>query len=376
MRRRTWWLTAAGLLALSLQPSGGGAQVRWQDLVFTLGSSMDGYSGNFSAVTVSVVDTTRQAFAVAGELGARGTLSLYRSETGHRSLEWSFDGGVRQAAAFGFRSLDYSPRELAGNTALSWQQSVGTWGYLTLRGAYRARTVKDRPPMPLFLQPGYDNPRGSLHLDTRSFEGVSFDGTLDVESADYKATEFIPQLDLLDRKSAGIEMGARWGGTSTMRFYVSARRTEYGKQGTFDASDPFRRDHTARVGLEWTYASDIFAQVGLEGVVNRSNSDRPEYDAVSGHLLFQTPLPGEFTLNAYAVLLAKSYVRTTGFALLVPGEEADNASAAYVQLTRPVSPNLDAAVRLGWTRAETNTGNAYYQRFGGSLQFNFRPNGG
>ncbi|MCG6957758.1 MAG: hypothetical protein LJF04_17345, partial [Gemmatimonadetes bacterium] len=179
----------------------------------------------------------------------------------------------------------------------------------------------------------------------------------------------------LDRKSAGIEMGARWGGTSTMRFYISARRTQYDKQGTFDASDPFRRDHTARVGLEWTYASDIFAQVGLEGVVNRSNSDRPEYDAVSGRLLFLAPLPQELTLNVYAVLLAKSYVRSTGFALLVPGEEADNASQAYIQLARPVSPNLDAAIRLGWTRAETNTGNAYYQRFGGSLQFNFRPNG-
>ncbi|MCG6957133.1 MAG: hypothetical protein LJF04_14185, partial [Gemmatimonadetes bacterium] len=224
-------LAVVALLALSVLPSTGSAQVRWKDLVFTLGSSLDGYSGNFSAVTVSVVDTTKQAVAVAAELGARGTLFLYRSQTGHQSLEWFFDGGMRQAAAFGFRSLDYSPRELAGNTSLSWQQSVGTWGYLTLRGAYRARAVKDRPPMPLFLQPGYYNPRGSLRLDTRSFDGVSFDATLDVESADYKATEFIPQLDLLDRKSAGIEMGARWGGTSTMRFYIGARRTQYDKQG-------------------------------------------------------------------------------------------------------------------------------------------------
>jgi hypothetical protein len=376
MRPRVSGVVVVALLALSVAPFRVSAQVGWKDLVFTLGSSLDGYSGNFSAVTVSVVDTTKQAVAVAAELGARGTLSLYRSQAGHRVLEWSFDGGVRQAAAFGFRSLDYSPRELAGNTALSWQQSVGTWGYLTLQGAYRARTVQDRPPMPLFLQPGYTNPRGYLRLDTRSFDGVSLNATLDVESADYKATKYIPQLELLDRKSAGIEMGARWGGTSTMRFYVSARRTAYDKQGTFDASDPFRRDHTARVGLEWTYASDIFAQVGLEGVVNRSNSDRPEYDAVGGRLLFLTPLPQELTLTVYAVLLAKSYVRNTGFALLVPGEEADNASQAYIQLARPVSPNLDAAVRLGWTRAETNTGNSYYQRFGGSLQFNFRPNGG
>lgn len=375
MRARVLCLVAVCVSALGVFPAQGHAQVKWRDLVFTLGTSLDGYSGNFSAVTVSVVDTTREAVAVAGELGVRGTLSLYSTDQGHRSLEWSFDGGLRQAAAFGFRSLDYAPRELAGSTALSWQQAVGAWGYLTMRGAYRARTVKDRPPMPLFLQPGYRNPRGSLHLDTRAFDGVSFDATLDVESADYQATEFIPQLDLLDRKSSGLELGARWGGTSTMRFYMSARRTAYDKQGTFDASDPFRRDHTARVGLEWTYARDIFAQVGLEGAVNRSNSDRPEYDALSGRVLFQTPLPQDLTLNVYAVLMTKSYVRKTGFALLVPGEEADNASAAYIQLTRPVSSSLDAAVRLGWTRAETNTGNSYYQRFGGSLQFNFRPHG-
>jgi hypothetical protein len=356
-----------------LAPSPARAQLRWRDLVFTMGGSFDAYSGNFSAVTVSVVDTTRRAVATAGEFGVRGRLSLYQREDGNRSLELAFDGGVRQAAAFGFRSIDYAPRELSGNTAISWQEGVGSWGYLTFRGSYRARAVRDRPPMPLFLQPGYGNPRGSVHLDTRSFQGVSFDATLDIESADYRATEFIPQLDLLDRKSGGLELGARWGGAYTMRFYVSARRTSYDKQGTFDPSDPFRRDHTARVGLEWTYAGNLFAQVGLDGTVNRSNSDRPEYDAVGARVLFTAPLPHELTLNAYAALLAKSYVRKTGFALLVPGEEADNASVAYLQLAHPLASNLDGAFRLGWTRAETNTGSAYYQRFGGSIQFNYRP---
>ncbi len=31
-------------------------------------------------------------------------------------------------------------------------------------------------------------------------------------------------------------------------------------------------------------------------------------------------------------------------------------------------------VRLGWTRAETDIGDAYYQRFGFSFFFNYRPN--
>lgn len=368
-------IIAAMLLAIGLNATPGASQVRVRDLVVTLGSSLDGYSGNFSAVTVSVVDTTRHAVATAGELGVRGALSLYQDPKGDRRLEWKFDGGLRQAAAFGFRSMDYAPREMTGSTSLSWQQDVGSWGYLTMLGSYRARRVHDRPPMPLFLEPGYTNPQGSVHLNTRAFDGVSLDATLDVESANYRPTAFIPQLDLLDRRSSGIQVGARWGGSSNVRFYVGARRTVYDKQGTFDPADPFRRDHTVRVGLEWTYTGNIFSQVGLEGTVNRSNSDRPEYDAVGGRLLFQAPLPRDLTLNVYAMILAKSYVRNTGFALLVPGEEADNASVAYAQLTRPVSSDLDAAVRLGWTRAETNTSNAYYQRFGVSLQFNYRPIG-
>ena len=59
---------------------------------------------------------------------------------------------------------------------------------------------------------------------------------------------------------------------------------------------------------------------------------------------------------------------------LVPGEEADNASIAYVQVGRPMAVNLDGAIRVGWTRAETDIGNAYYQRFGLSVRMNYRPN--
>lgn len=37
---------------------------------------------------------------------------------------------------------------------------------------------------------------------------------------------------------------------------------------------------------------------------------------------------------------------------------------------------LDGVVRLGWTCAETDVGDAYYQRFGHSFFFNYRPNEG
>jgi hypothetical protein len=350
-----------------------GAQVRWRDLVVTMGGSVEGYSGNFSAVTAPDVDSADHVVSVVGEMGVRGSLLLAESRT--RSFDLSFDGGMRQAAALGFVLRDYAPREWVGSASGRVTQSVGSWGTLLARAGVRGRSVRDRPPTPLFLQPGYSTLQGSVGVLTRSFDGVIFDGQVDLEQADYRATQLVPQLDLLDRTSSGIEAGVRWGGLSTMRFYGGFRWTDLSNTPSFDPEDPFRRDHTARVGLEWTYDGGISAQVGVDGIVNRSNSNRPEYDAVSARAVLTAPLPHEMSLNLFALLTAKSYVHEADFDRLVPGEEADNASIAYLQLSRPVATNLDTAFRLGWTRAETYYGGAYYQRLGASLQFNYRPVG-
>jgi len=235
--------------------------------------------------------------------------------------------------------------------------------------------VEDRPPTPLFLQPGYSTRSGGIGVATRPFGGVSFDAQGDVEVADYRVLASLPQLDLLDREAKGFELGVRWGGPSTIRFYGGLQWTDYNKQGSFDPSDPFRRDRTARLGLEWTYPGDVFVQVGLDGTLNRSNSNRPEYDAVSARALLTAPLPRDFSLNLYSVFTFKSYVHDITFDRLVPGEEADNASVAYLQIGHALASNLDGAVRFAWTRAETDFGSAYYRRFGGSIQFNYRPLG-
>jgi hypothetical protein len=139
------------------------------------------------------------------------------------------------------------------------------------------------------------------------------------------------------------------------------------------ADDPFRRDRTVRAGADWSYFGTAIIQLGVEGTLNRSNSNRPEYDALSMRASLTMPLPGTTTLNAFAVLTGKSYLNETAFARLVPGEEADNASVAYLQVVRPIADDLDAAVRLAWTRAETNVGAEYYRRFGLSVEFNYRP---
>jgi len=373
-RRAARWALAA-LSASLLMPGDASGQVRWRDLVFTLGGSAERYSGNFSAVTVPVVDSTDRAIAAVGEVAVRGMLQLHSSE--RRSVLLSVDGGVRQSAAMGFELRDYAPREWVGSTNLQVTQMLGSFGQLVAAGSFESRSVSDRPPMPLFLQPGYGIARASLSVATRSMEGVSVDLTADIEVADYRAFALVPQLDLLDRRGFGVELGARWGSSvSSVRFYGGVRRTEYQHQGSFDPDDPFRRDLTIRTGLDWSHVGRVIAQIGVVGTVNRSNSNRPEYDALSLSALFSTPLPASMNLSLYALITGKSYVQETEFARLVPGEEADNASIAYAQLGRPLATNLDGAIRLGWTRAETDIGNAYYQRFGLSVQFNYRPNGG
>jgi hypothetical protein len=361
-------------LALALLPSDAHAQIRWQDLVVTLGGSLEGYSGNFSAVTVSVVDSTQEARSAIGDVGVRGEVSMLGDA--ERSFAVTFDAGMRQSAATGFVVRDYAPREWVGSTGARYTELLASFGRIAVVGSLRGRAVEDRPPMPLFLQPGYLIATGGVGFMTRSFDGLVFDAFVDAEAADYTALEFIPQLDLLDRTGAAMELGVRWGATSLFRLSGGVRWTEYGKQGSFDPGDPFRRDRTTRLGLEWMHEGTIVAEIGLDGTVNRSNSRRPEYDALSLRALVQAPLPGDLTMSIYGVVTGKSYLSETAFARLVPGEEADNASIAYVEVARPFASNLDGAFRLGWTRAETDIGNAYYQRLGGSLRFNYRPLGG
>jgi hypothetical protein len=111
----------------------------------------------------------------------------------------------------------------------------------------------------------------------------------------------------------------------------------------------------------------------VEGTVNRSNSSRPEYDALRVSAVASIPVPHDLILNFYADLTDKRYVTKTDFARLVPGEEADNASVIYLELVRPIMVNLNAAVRLGWNRAETDIGGSYFERYGLTVLLRYRP---
>lgn len=349
------------------------AQVRIQDLVFTGGVSVEGYNGNFSAVTVPLVDSTNSARATIGEVAASGLVHFLDEPSSRVSLR--FDLGLRQYAATGFRIRDYAPREWAGSVDLSWSQSLGPVGFMSLTAAGRGRSVADRPPMPLFLQPGYGSIRGTVAYQTPSFDGVAFDLQAELEEMDYEAVDLFSQLDLLDRESLTVETGVRLGrGSSTVRVFGAYRESDYPRQDSFDPEDPFRRDQAVTAGISWSLESAVTAELGVDATLNRSNSRRPEYDAFSARGRLNALLPWwRLGVNVFGVLTAKDYVHDTPFARLVPGEEADNVSQVYLDLTRPVALNVESAIRFGWTRAETDLADTYYSRFGVSLRMNYRP---
>jgi hypothetical protein len=362
-------------------PSEAESQITWQDLVFTGGLSVEGYKGNLSAVTASAVDCietpsgalecTEEASAEVGEFGVRGGLLLFNHQK--RSLGLQFDAGLRQFVAGGFVVRDYAPREWVGQTALSYQEALGSVGTLFARSGFGARKVDDRPPMPLFIQPGYTTIDGEVGLQFLPMKGSYLDVRLFGEKADYQTGTLTPQLQLLDRQVLGGEAGVLWGSDWTVRVHSGYRFSEYQNQGTFDPDDPFRRDHTLSLGATWTFRAPFFAQVGIEGTRNRSNSSRPEYDAVSLRGVISAPLPYDLTLNVLANLTDKRYLTDTEYARLVPGEEADNASQVYLELVRPLLVNVDGAVRFGWNRAETDTGNEYFERYGATFLLRYRP---
>jgi len=107
--------------------------------------------------------------------------------------------------------------------------------------------------------------------------------------------------------------------------------------------------------------------------MNRSNSLRPEYDSGTVRALVAASLPVDVAVTGYVALTGKRYRHPTDFARLIPGEEANSASQAYLSLNRALAGNLDGTVRLNWTRAETEIGGQYFQRFGVSVFLNYRP---
>ena len=376
MKSRAFFVLVALCAPLVGIAPAGGQVIR--DLLITGGVAAEGYSGNLSAVTIPVVDSINEAAAAVGQFSTRLEMDLL---PGHERslLDVTVDVGLRQFAATGFKIRDYAPREWVGSIDANYSRSLQDWGSLVLMGGFKGRAVEDRPPMPLFLQPGYKHWTGGALVRYLAAGGLSIDVGLNGEIENYQGVDPVPQLKLLDRRGASAELGVNWLSRRDwrLRLFGEFERSTYPQQGSFDPDDPFRRDHTLKVGAAWTYLGEaLLVDVGVEGTRNRSNSRRPEYDALAFRTQITYPLPWSVIADGFLVVTGKSYLFETEFVRLVPGEEADNASQAYLTLSRPVAANLDTALQFGWTRAETDVGDQYYQRYGVTVLFRYRPNGG
>ncbi len=354
-------------------PGKGAAQLAWRDFVVTSGFAVEGYRGNLPTVAAVVRDSTEVAGALVADLSARGEVTYHPSGSG--VFLFSFDGAVRQLSAWGFETRDYAPREWVGAVDGSYSRFVSPTTSLSVRTRLRGRDVQDRPPMPLFLQPGSITALvgvGGVHQRSPELQ-LDLEGTWEV--ADFAARSDAPQVRLLDRRTFGAEAGATrfLGEASTLRVYGGVSASRYPEQATFLPDDPYRRDRTLHGGIGWTYNREFLAQLGVDGRLNRSNSRRPEYNAVTARILLSASLPAGVTGTAFAAIAAKEYLEPTEFARLIPGEEANNTSTAYISFSRPLARNLNGTVRLGWSRAETEIGDAYFQRGGASFFLSYRP---
>lgn len=373
LRRNSVAPLLAGLASVILGPAVLEAQLTVEDFGVSAGVSFDGYRGNLPSVGIPVQDSTESASAVIGEVSVQSD-ATYRLEGGGR-LFLSFDGGLRQFSAHGFKLRNYQPREWVGALDAGYTWSISDRLGVVVHSRLRGRQVEDRPPMPLYLAPGYRNWEVGGEVRYQGPGGLIYDGSLLLAQNDFLAPQFAPQIRLLDQDRLMVQGGATAsiaGGTD-VRLYGALEATRYTRQTTFAPEDPFRRDRTYYLGASLSYPGERLVQLSVEGRANRSNSDRPEYNAISVRGYFSTALPDDFRLSATGSVTAKSYLHESEFARLLPGEEANSASQIYLSLSRPLQEKLDGTFRIGWTRAETEIGDAYFARFGGSVIFHYRP---
>ena len=354
-------------------PAEGTGQIRLRDFVITEGASLEGYLGNFSAITVPQIDSTERAVAGVGEFRVRGILGLMARE--NQSVDVAFDGGIRQFATGGFQLRNYAPREHSGSLETTYQRRIRRVGSLTANAGARLRSISDRPPMPLYLAPGYDRYTAGMSYLHRGIFDLGVVG----EVADYAAPKVLPALDLLDRSSVVVTAGVRkiyrspaeldrddyWG----LRAFSSYSYHSYPQQGQ---GSP-RIDHAVGAGAtfegRWERLSLEFT---LEGTRSRSTSRRVEYNAARLNGQADWILGQSTQVGLRGTLARKRFIQP-GQDALVPGEEADNASILYAELTRHLGDRVSGAFRFGWQKVETNISGAYYTRFGGSFFLRVRP---
>ena len=348
------------------------------NLEIRAGVSGEAYFGDFSSLLVPQLDSSESALAGVGEWSASGVISLIARE--HQTLDVVFDGGIRQFATAGFRLRNYAPREHSGLVVTRYNQHLGS-GSVSAEATVRVRGIADSPPMPLYLQPGYDKYGATIGYNTRIRTNVHVDFAASGELADFAAPVGLPALDLLDRSSVTVRAGATRILTrakenadpeqgSRVRLFGTYGHHSYPGQG---GEGVLRADQAFGLGAVYQLTT---ARLGLTisvgGTLSRSNSPRVEYNAGRVEADLTWELGANTQIDVKGILARKRHTRP-GQDALVPGEEADNASVLSATLTRWLGADINGSFRLGWRDVETNISGAYYTRFGGSFFLSFWP---
>lgn len=352
-------------------------QIRVINLEIRAGVSVEAYFGDFSSLLVPQLDSTESALAGVGEWSASGVISLIKGE--HQNLDVAFDSGIRQFATTGFQLRNYAPREHSGLVVTRYSQHLGS-GSVNGEATIRVRGIVDSPPMPLYLQPGYDKYGATIGYNTRIRTNVHVDFAASGELADFAAPEGLPALDLLDRSSVTVRAGATRILTrakedadpeqgSSVRLFGTYGHHSYPGQGL----GVLRADQAFGLGAVYQLTTDrLGLTIGVGGTLSRSNSPRVEYNAGRLEADLTWELGTNTQIDVNGILAIKRHIRP-GPDALVPGEEADNASVLSATLTRWLGADINGSFRLGWRDVETNISGLYYTRFGGSFFLSFWP---
>ena len=374
-------MVVVGVLALICGTGTASGQVRLENVSITMGIGGEKYGsdGNFLSIAVPQVDSTDSALGASGDMGAAGTLILMAGNG--RSLSTNFNLGMRQFWTDGFQARNYAPRELSGRVQTNYTQRLGA-GALAIIPTLDSRHIADRPPLPLYLAPGYNAGAVVANYSRGIATDLAFYGRLTGETKDYTAD--LPALDDLDRRSAGFETGVQRDfrgrpetrdpeirDESTLRFFTAYLHHSYPKQGL----GLLRRDNAVRIGGEFSLdrrdTKGFRFELRAHGTRSRSNSRRVDYNAGRIEATGILELGQDTQLDLQGLWAVKRYINQQDF--LIPGEEADNATVVFAQVTRFLRDGVRAGIGGGWSRAETNFSGAYYQRFSMSFSLTVSP---
>ena len=327
----------------------------------TARAAVEQYGGDFSAVTVPLVDSTQSVFAGASEWEF-----LLRRAFAHstRRFEVTTEGALRQFLTAGFRQGNYAPRELGFSVQSVYTELLDA-GTLTFDAKVDTRGVADLPPMPLYLAPGYVAYSAAVGFSRPVSDNTFLDARIAFDERDYAGPSVLPTLDYLDRRSFEVQSGGSRlfrgaAGTtdySTLRLFAAYQHDRYPLQG-------HRRDDALQVGGEWHLERldswGLIFTLNASGVVNRSSSSRVEYNAGRIEATARQRVGDRYFVQLKGIWSGKSYVSQQEF--LVPGEEADNAAIFDGEITRFLGAGVSASLGGSWTRAETNISGDYYRR--------------